>query len=197
MSLLSVRQCKIKDLYFWCSVVLVFIGISMPPFRYLVYATFPLGILVFLAEKPIIKKEFSAYYAFICYAVISLLASKNASGVKDILFLLCPLVMAHAVEWNKIKWNVIYALCLGSFFIAFVLGVAEGRGNFSVNIMESQSIFESPFCFLFGLFFLVSIYHRQKWMAIIFLVLIFVTLKRIVLLGLLCCLVLYVLDRGM
>lgn len=173
----------------------IFISLSLisslvEPTKYLKYLLGPLSILAYLlGDFKTIKRDIGTveigYLILVTYGISTIWLSNDVLlGFKDLFFISCyslPFILILRPNTLSDKDLIlIFYLYLGFFLVSVV-----GRDYKGFSISESRSPFEGPESFVFGGFFLYFMMLKDKLNMFIAIVFMFVSLKRIALLGVL------------
>lgn len=158
--------------------------------RYLKYIVGPLAILMWASKgfKPP-KHRATVVYCFVFYiawSIISTLWGDLTQGGKDIVFIASYTMPLFLFYTKEIKIDSVFWIYVSFFFIS-TLGQEVG----SFSIVESRAFLESANSFVFGAFLLAFIMRKKYPLAILALILMLITMKRIAILGVLLCLVIW------
>ena len=170
------------------------------PLKYAKYLILPLLVILVAAFKSkkmqvlIVKDKIVIPFVFlVLYGCFSSVFIYDVEGVKDLYFIATyslPFVFFD-FQVKRSYVNGVFVLFVGQFFLKLITNA--GGGAFS--LLDSKGILESTDCFIFGFFaiYYASISELKK--SLFCFVLIFISLKRIVLLGCLASLLVLFLDR--
>jgi len=154
--------------------------------RYLKYAAAPLAIIFWITmgcKKPTQKS--SAVYWFTlytCWTTFTLIWGDLTTGPKDIIFTLSYVLPVLLFKSDNLKLETI-------FFIYTTLSAISiiGHQSSAFSLADSSALYESSNSFVFGGFLVAFLLKKKKFLAITSLILLFITLKRISLLGVMIC----------
>lgn len=193
-------QVRLDELFGQFVFVLMLVSLAFTPFRYLNYLIPMLALLVLLANRKIHAPDLARPYLVIVLASLVLSPFANGEGVKDIYLILTGLSMA-LVGFRKVwSWWWIFSACaIGFAFSLFIQGAFSGWStlvsNFTFDFSASRSTFESGFSYLFGLLAVWAAYTKRWRRFALAFFFAFLTLKRIVIVGIVLCAMLQFLPR--
>lgn len=161
--------------------------------RYLKYIAGPLALLVWISRKFKLKNQIdTTIHCFILYTAwlaTSMLWGDLKQGAKDIIFITSYVLPIFLFYTKKIKIESIFWTYL--FFFALSIP-GQNIGSFSIS--ESTTFLEGASSFVFGAFLINFTIRKKLPLAALSLILMLVTLKRIALLGVILCLILWYLP---
>lgn len=150
--------------------------------RYLKYLLLPLAIFVMMNsanwQENIKDRTILAFFILVVWSFITGLinVSLDSFGLKDLFFIIVYVVSLLAFSNNRFNVNYLFYIFSGLTVLSFP---SYQQAEFS--IIESSSPFESTSCFAFAAFYIYFLITRNNIHAVISLILVFLTLKRIVL----------------
>ncbi len=182
----------------------VFVGmiasVALPPLRYLNYLLPLIGLLVVLANRGMHVPDLARPYLVVVLASLVLMPFANGEGVKDIYLILTGLSVAlvgfrQLWPWRTILIAVLLGLAVNFALVGAYNGWNAVLSHFTFDVATSRSTLESGFSYVFGLLAVWAAYTRRWRSFAVALVFAFLTLKRIVMLGILICLVVQFMPR--
>lgn len=199
--LISFGDIRLDEMLGYVIFVSMLTSLVWPPFRYLNYIFPMLALVVILANGSMHVPDLARPYLVVFLASLILMPFANGEGVKDIYLILTGLSMAlvgFRTLWSW--WTIFIASSLGLLLSYLVQGESLWSSivsNFTFDIAASNSTLESGFSYVFGIMAVWAAYTR-RWrrfaLAFFFAVL---TLKRVVILGILLSVVVQFLPRTM
>ena len=199
--LITLGAMRLDEIFGYLVFVAMLLSLALPPFRYLNYLLPMVMVFLLLANRDVFVPDLARPYVVLILA--SLLSSPfaNGEGVKDIYLILTGLSVAlvgyrQLWHWRTIMLAAILGLVVYFVLVGAVRGWSTVFSHLTLNVASSASTFESGFSYVFGLLTVWAAYTR-RWrsfaLAFLFAIL---TLKRIVILGILICLVVQFLPRN-
>lgn len=199
---ISLGEFRLDEMFGYIVFVTIIASVALSPFRYLNYVLPLISLLVILANRSMHTPDLARPYLVVVLASLVLMPFANREGIKDIYLILTGLsvtLIGHRRLWS---WQTIFAASV----LGFVTGIAmrvisDGAGtilsHLTFDLAGSKSTFESGFSYVFGLLAVWAAYTR-RWrncaLAFIFALL---TLKRIVIVGIVLCVALQFFPRPM
>nr|WP_315473678.1 hypothetical protein [uncultured Rhodoferax sp.] len=178
---------RIDEILERAALILIVASIAIPALRYLVYCIPAFAILTLLANRKISISEPARPYLLIVLCGLILLPFGTTEGAKDIYLILAGLSVSLIGQRILPTWMTIFLFCAAGFFVNIVSKGAAGFESISINIGSSQSSFESGFSFIFGMLAIWAAYEKQWRNFLIATIFAFLTLKRIVIIGIFFC----------
>lgn len=197
--LISLGKIRLDEMLGYAVFASMLASLVFPLFRYLNYIFPILALLIILGNRSMYVPEMARSYLVVVVAGLILIPFANGEGIKDIYLILTGLSMAF-VGFRKLwSWRVIFIASVLGLVLSFLAQGASSWSsvisNFTIDIAASSSTFESGFSYIFGMMAVWAAYTR-RWgrfaLAFFFAVL---TLKRIVILGILFCIIVLFLPR--
>lgn len=181
---------------YWLALCLTLLALYFPTFRYLAYLIPFMALIVGLAENNIYKPQIcNPFIALLIFGlVLSPLA--NQTGAKDLFFMLSGISAALVIKGRKVEESLLLGLfVLGMLLFAFLYGNGLSTGVV-YSLAKSESTFEGNFGFLFGLLAIYGMLSKNRKLFAISIILAFLALKRIVVLAVFICWMIYIIpDR--
>lgn len=196
----SFGELRLDNVFGYVVFFLMIAGVVLPPFRYLNYSLPLLTTLIILANRGMHVPDLARPYLVTVLAGLILAPFANREGIQDIYLILTGLSVALVGHRRLWSWQMIFVASVLGLIVGFATRViSEGAGaalsHFTLDVAASTSTFESGFSYVFGLLAVWAAYTR-RWrefaLAFIFALL---TLKRIVILGIVLCFVLQFFPR--
>lgn len=188
----SLLELQLAPVYFWGSGILLLLTLMLPGTRYLSYAIPLLGVLVLLANGrstplPALQPLLAL---LLCAPPLMALLEVRFYGLQDmylILIGLMPLLVAQQTV-SPLPLERLCLILVAGFLLASLRGYLLGDMDaVAVDVFKSTSPLESGFSFLFGLLAVVAFMDRRYRIFALMLLLTLLSLKRIALLGILVC----------
>lgn len=180
--MVSLGAYKVRYVVFWCSLVLAFLYMALPPVRYLLYTVPFLVTLTVLGDrKARIGDEARPFFA-LCLAGVAFAPLATSEGIKDLFFIFSGISIALFTDIPKLKAWYVFWLSLFSMALYFAL-VRGLHASFDFDFAGSKSTLEGSFAFVFGLLAVVALVQRRYWLVVLCAIIAVLALKRIALLG--------------
>jgi hypothetical protein len=198
----ALGELRLDQVFGYAVFFLMIASVVITPFRYLNYLMPMAGLLVILANRDMRVPDLARPYLVVVVASMVLAPFANSEGVKDIYLILTGLSMALVGHRRLWSWMAIFvASTLGLLAGIAMRIISDGAGavlsHITFDVAASQSTFESGFSYVFGLLAVWAAYAR-RWRAFgLAFILALLTLKRIVILGVLICVALQFFPRPM
>lgn len=197
MNKMTYTSSQFMTYLFTAIIGLSFLDTMIPGIRYIKYMLPFIAIFIYFfgQKRTYIFKSNNLNFALLFYLVwggVGLIISKNFNfvhGTKDLFFVasyLIPVWLYVSKTVNLVVVFYIFSLC----FLLSTLGMEFG--NFS--LVDSTAPFESSASFVFGVFCLFFSIEKKYKEGAIALLLMFLTLKRIALLALVLCQLVWILP---
>ena len=183
------NEVLIRNVVFWTAVVLSMICVAFPPFRYLFFSVPFLVLFATLGDGSVrLGDEAKPFLAFVAAGVL-MAPIATGEGLKDLLLTFAGVSVSLLCEAPTLRAKKLFLFSLMSAAIYFP--IFGDLHDLTFNLLKSQSPFESNFGFVFGAVALIAMLEQRKRLALTCLVLSVVCLKRIAVLGLLACFVMW------
>lgn len=198
--LLTLSTLRLDETFGYVVFVAMILSVAISPFRYLNYLLPIVALLIVLANRAIYVEGLARPYVVIIVAALVMVPFANGEGVKDVYLILTGLSAALVGIRTHWRWQTIMAAVSIGFGVYFMLvGAYQGWNavfsHFTLDVAGSRSTLESGFAYVFGLLAVWAAYTR-RWrnfaIAMLFAVL---ALKRIVIIGILLCVIVQFLPR--
>lgn len=162
--------------------------------RYLKYTIGIFSIIVFALKGGRLSNELSpTHWAFLglcAWGGISLLWGDTSNGLKDIIFIATYTLPFIVLRPSSNLIDISFPLTIIFFLLTLP---AREIGHFSLQ--DSQGLFEGGMSFVFGIYAIYYLSIKKYILHVICLILVAITLKRIVLLGIIVAIVINVLPK--
>lgn len=191
------KQIRLDEAFGLVVFILMVASVAYPPFRYFGYIIPPLGLIVVLANRSIHAPDLTRPYIVLLIAGVILSPKANGEGIKDLYLMLTGLSAALVGFRYHYSWRKLFLICLIGFSIYILSTSGFDIKNFRLDIMNSESSFESSFAFVFGLFAIWAVYERQWWRFAVSMVFVVLALKRIVILGVFICVIIQFIPQAL
>lgn len=196
----SFGALRLDEMFGYVVFVAMIASVAIPPLRYLNYLLPMIGLLLILANRGMQVPDLARPYLVIFLASLVLMPFANSEGVKDIYLILTGLSVALVGFRQLWPWRTILIAVLLGLAANFVLvGAFNGwnavLSHFTFDVAASRSTLESGFSYVLGLLAVWAAYTRRWRSFAVALVFAVLTLKRIVMLGILICLVVQFVPR--
>ncbi|QCU73926.1 O-antigen ligase family protein [Pseudoalteromonas distincta] len=152
--------------------------------RYVKYVVPVYIIIVFSVLK---KKKFYVtdtpvlpFLTLVLIMLIFLIINPSSYGIKDIYFIFSYVILfvLFDIPSNEKNTDLIFKM-----LVFYLLLKIFSQGVKNVSILDSEGLFEDTSAFIFGFFSVYYFILKKKWMFLISLIMVFITFKRIVILG--------------
>lgn len=198
--LLTFRTLRVDEAFGYLVFIAMIASVAVSPFRYLNYLLPILALLIILANRAVHVDGLARPYVVIAVAALILAPFATGEGAKDVYLILTGLsatLVGLRTHWSWQTVMTSVSIGLGVFFL--LVGTYSGwntvLAHFTLDFAGSRSTLESGLSYIFGLLAVWAAYNR-RWrhfaIALLFAVL---TLKRIVIIGILLCLIVQFLPR--
>lgn len=171
-----------RNVVFVFGLVLGLLCVTLPFLRYLFFTVPFLVILALLADGKVRFGE--EIWPFLAFIIAGLILSPlgNNEGIKDLFFIFAGVSISLLYKIPKVNlWTIFIIFFLGAL-VFFGLSGALTSG-FHFDLANSESSFESPFGFIFGLLIPFALIEKRYRLLILSIVMAILCLKRIALLG--------------
>ncbi len=168
------------------------VSVAISPFRYFGYMPPATTVPVMLANRKMQTVDLARPYLLLISAGLLLGLFANKEGIKDLYLILAGL-SAALVGFSRLwSWRTIFVACVLGLAVQVVLvGASDGLGaiasSFTIDIALSRSSLESGFSYVFGLLAVWALCARRWRDFTLAFVLAVLTLKRIVIIGIILC----------
>lgn len=186
----------VEAAYLWYCMFAIWGGIAFAQLKIFYYLIPALGVIVALAVRRFSLPEVTWPYLVLMAVGVATAPLANLEGWQDLYLMLIgimPFVLGlrHPVSW----WRV-FAFALIGTAITLAIGRGADLGNnVRIDFVNSESSFESPFCFVFGVLAVWGAVTRRWKETLLAVVMTVLTLKRIALIGVLLTLLLVMMPR--
>jgi len=196
----SFGALRLDEMFGYVVFVAMIASVAIPPLRYLNYLLPMIGLLLILANRGMHIPDLARPYLVIFLASLVLMPFANSEGVKDIYLILTGLTAALVGFRQLWLWRtILIAVLLGLAANFALVGAFNGwnavLSHFTFDVAASRSTLESGFSYVFGLLAVWAAYTRRWRSFAVALVFAVLTLKRIVMLGILIGLVVQFMPR--
>ncbi|WP_119155426.1 hypothetical protein [Caldimonas tepidiphila] len=184
----------IESAYVWYCMAMIWLGLIVNPFKLFYYAIPAIGVVVCLALRRFALPEITWPFLVLMAVGVATAPLATLAGWQDLyLMLIGVMPFALGSRYPVTWWRVFVFALLGTGLM-----IAIGRsslGEVRIDFMNSESTFESPFCFVFGMLAIwAGLTRRWKELLLAIVITVF-TLKRIALIGVVLTLVLIMMPR--
>lgn len=184
----------LADVVFWLAVVLSYLTITLPAFRYLAFTIPFLVLLTTLGDRAVRFDDELYPFALLLIWGLALGGLASVGGWKDLFFIMSGVSAALLSRVPSIGSGKALVMTVIGMCIYFPLYGRFG-GGFSFDIATSESTLESNYSFLLGLIAVVALLEKRTAMFVLAFLLTLLTLKRIAVLGVLVVLVAYFFEK--
>lgn len=184
----------VEAAYVWYCMLAIWGGVAFAPLKVGYYMIPALGLIVCLAVRRFALPEVTWPYLVLMAVGLATAPLANLAGWQDLYLMLIgimPFVLGirHPVSW----WRVFVFSLLGT---AITLAIGRSSwGEVRIDFANSESTFESPFCFVFGVLAVWGAVTRRWKETLLAVVMTVFTLKRIALIGVVLTLALVMMPR--
>lgn len=191
----AIVSMTLADGVFWLAVMLSYLTITLPIFRYLAFSIPFLVLLTVLGDRKVRFDDELHPFALLLVWGAALGALANVSGWKDLFFIFSGVsiaLLAKVPTVSSTRALMLTFLCMCIYYPLFGKNL---QGGISFDVATSDSSFESNFSFLLGLIAVVALLEKRMLVFVLAALLTLVTLKRIAVLGVLVVLIAYMLEK--
>jgi len=176
------------------------LGLPIPYLKYLVYTLPYVIFLVWLLQMKyrLYPSRHTLPFLLLLGMAVFSIGKSDYNTIRQGGFILTYTAVFVLCDFRKIGFNVLYinALFVGLFVVRmFTELLVVASGTFEYSIIESHSSLESGYAFIFGLFTLYYLVKKRYLLVLINLVLACLTLKRIVLVGIMASVMVWFIPR--